>query len=68
MYNKEQNKPTISLYMIWNKYFLNGFGIYKRSATPIRIVCIKTTTETFQMRYCMQIYLKVDQNFQKLNI
>ena len=39
---------------------------WKRSATQMGIVCIKTTTESFQIRYCMQIYLKGHPNCQKL--
>ena len=29
---------------------------------------LNTTTESFQMRYCMQVYLKERQNWQKLKI
>ena len=29
---------------------------------------LNTTTESFQMRYCMQVYLKGRQNCQKLKI
>ena len=29
---------------------------------------LNTTTESFQMRYCMQVYLKGRQNRQKLKI
>ena len=34
----------------------------------MEIVFIKITTESFQMRYCMQVYLKGHQNCKKLKL
>ena len=67
-YNKEQNKPTISLFMIYYGYFSNGCGIYKRSATPMGSESFNTTTESFQIRCGMQVYLKGHLNCQNLKI
>ena len=41
---------------------------YKSDATPTSSLDFQTTIETFQMRYCIQIYLKGHQNCQKLKI
>ena len=54
--------------MMQNEPFLRGHGAYEIIATPLPTLEFQTTIETFQMRYCMQIYLKGYQNCQKLKI
>ena len=47
------------------EYFLSGHGTYKVTATPMSSLGFQTTSETFQMRYCVTFYLKGHQNCQK---
>ena len=59
MYTKEQHKPTTRLYEV------NGSGDWKKFWHANGITKgLKTTTESFKMRDCMQIYLKGCQNCQ----
>ena len=55
---------------LWSKMstFLREHGAYKITAMPKPSLGFHITIETFQMRYCLILYLKGHQNCQKVKL